>query len=221
MDRPGKTERAALVVVDVQNDFCQSGSLPVAEGDRVVPVMNRYIELFREAGLPIYFTRDWHPPTTIHFAGFGGLWPPHCVQATRGAEFHPELNVPNDAIIITKGDDPNEDSYSGFDGKDEQGKRLADSLKEKGVRRLFVGGLATDYCVRQTALDGLKAGFDVTVLEDGVRGVDVKPGDSVRALDEMKRSGADISIFENVQKEKGGARGGTEDKEGRAQRKAR
>ncbi|OGP21402.1 MAG: nicotinamidase [Deltaproteobacteria bacterium GWA2_55_10] len=213
-------EKAALVVADVQNDFCPGGALQITDGDKIVPVLNRYIKLFREAGLSVFITRDWHPPKTIHFIAFGGPWPPHCVQGTKGAEFHPEFYVPKEAIIISKGDDPNTDSYSAFDGKDERGKGLADSLREKGVRRIFVGGLATDYCVKQTTLDGLKAGFEVTVLEDGVRGVDVKPGDSERAIDEMKRSGADTSTFENIEKEKGGARGGTEDTEGRAKRKA-
>src|SRR3972149_3636823 len=219
MDRNDKMERAALILADIQNDFCPGGALHVADGDKVVPIANRYTKLFREAGLPVYITRDWHPSETVHFIGFGGPWPPHCVQGTKGAEFHPDLDVPDDANMISKGDNPDEDSYSAFDGKDKQGRRLAESLREKGVRHIFVGGLATDYCVRQTALDGLKSGFEVTVLEDAVKGVDVKPGDSERALAEMKRSGADTAIFEKIQT--GGSRGGTEDKEGRAKGKAR
>ncbi len=218
MDRNDKLEKAALILADIQIDFCPGGALHVADGDKVVPVANRYTKLFREAGLPVYITRDWHPAKTVHFTGFGGPWPPHCVQGTKGAEFHPDLDLPKDAIIISKGENPDEDSYSAFDGRDEQGRRLVESLKDRGVKHIFVGGLATDYCVMQTALDGIKAGFEVTVLEDAVKGVDVKPGDSERAMEEIRKSGADATTLEKLQT--GGTRAGTEDKKGRAQRKA-
>lgn len=181
---------AALLVVDVQNDFCPSGSLPVAGGDRVVAVLNKYIGIFRGAGLPVYFTRDWHPPVTVHFIGYGGSWPPHCVQGTRGAEFHPGLDVPADALVASKGQDPGEDSYSGFDGRLPNGEGLEAALRAGRIERLYIGGLATDYCVRQTALDGLSMGFEVIVLKDAVRGVDVTPGDSERAMAEMEARGA-------------------------------
>lgn len=204
MDGKDKKEKAALILADIQNDFCPGGALQISEGDKVVPVANRYTKLFRESGLPVYITRDWHPPETIHFIAFGGPWPPHCVQGTEGAEFHPDLDVPRDAVIISKGADPNTDSYSAFDGKDERGMRLAGSLKEKGVNHIFVGGLATDYCVRQTALDGLRSGFKVTILEDAVKGVDIKPGDSERAIEEIRQSGAEVTTFEKVEKEQEG-----------------
>jgi nicotinamidase/pyrazinamidase len=146
---------------------------------------------FEQAGLPVIATRDWHPERTTHFATHGGKWPPHCVQGTHGAEFHRDLNLGR-AVIVSKGMEEDADSYSGFDGVDRRGVRLADLLREQGVERLVVGGLATDYCVKQTALDGLQQGFDVVVLEDAVRGVDLKPDDARRAIDEMKRAGAKI-----------------------------
>lgn len=180
----------ALLVVDVQNDFCPGGSLPVTEGDKVVPVLNRYIERFREAHLPIFATRDWHPESTSHFNTAGGVWPPHCVRGTRGAEFHPDLRLPEDVILISKGIG-DEDSYSGFQGADATGAQLAKLLHQRGVKRLFVGGLATDYCVKHTVLDGLKEKFKVVLLEDAIRGVDLNPGDSDRAVEEMVQAGAE------------------------------
>ena len=181
----------ALVIVDVQNDFCPGGALPVAEGDKVVPVLNGYIRQFSAAKLAIFATRDWHPEKTSHFKTYGGVWPPHCVQGTKGADFHPELALPADAVIISKGMGCDEDSYSGFQGADGGGVKLADLLRRRGAKRLFVGGLATDYCVRQTVLDGLKEGFKVVLLEDAIRGVDIQPGDSERAVAEMIRAGAE------------------------------
>ena len=183
----------ALFVVDVQNDFCPGGTLPVSEGDKVVPLLNDYILLFREAGLPVYLTRDWHPASTRHFQEFGGVWPPHCVQDTKGAEFHPDLKVLLTAVIVSKGMDPNEDSYSAFQGVDEQGLNVVTSLRHRGVDHIYIGGLATDYCVRYTALDALKEGFKITVLEDAIQGVDLTPGDSERALEEIRRAGAKMA----------------------------
>lgn len=181
----------ALVVVDVQNDFCPGGALPVAGGDKVVPVLNRYIGKFQAGKLPIVATRDWHPEKTTHFKAFGGVWPSHCVQGTGGAEFHRALNLPSDAVIVSKGAAPDEDSYSGFQGRDERGVKLSDLLRRFGVERLFVGGLATDYCVKHTVLDGLKEGFKVVLLEDAIRGVNLQPGDSERAIAEMVQAGAE------------------------------
>lgn len=181
----------ALVIVDVQGDFCPGGALPVAGGDQVVAVLNRYIEKFKAAGLPIIATRDWHPEKTGHFNICGGVWPPHCVQGTKGADFHQELALPADAIIVSKGMGFEEDSYSGFQGTDAVGVSLVKLLRQRGVRRLLVGGLATDYCVKQTVLDGIKEGFKVLLLEDAIRGVDIQPGDSERAIAEMIRDGAE------------------------------
>jgi nicotinamidase/pyrazinamidase len=182
----------ALIIVDVQNDFCPGGALAVAGGDKVVAVLNRLIARFQQAGLPVVATRDWHPQRTTHFNTHGGIWPPHCVQGTHGAEFHADLALDKGAIIVSKGMEEDSDSYSGFDAVDAHGVRLADLARARGVERLVVGGLATDYCVKHTVLDGLQKGFKVVVLEDAVRGVDLKPGDARRALDEMKRAGAAV-----------------------------
>jgi len=186
-------EKAALVIVDVQNDFCPGGSLAVAEGDKVVAVLNRHIEKFFSAGLPIFATRDWHPANTRHFNTGGGQWPPHCVQDTEGGRFHPALALPKSAVIVSKGVSADADSYSGFEATDAAGAGLAERLRGLGVERIFVGGLATDYCVKFTVLDGLKEGFKVTLLEDAVRGVNLRPDDSERAIEEMVRAGADRS----------------------------
>jgi len=186
---------AALVIIDVQNDFCPGGSLPVPEGDKVVAVLNRYIELFRAKELVIFASRDWHPARTGHFKAYGGIWPPHCVQGSRGAQFHPDLQLPPQAIIISKGMDPTKDDYSAFAGVSEQQIPFPETLKILGIRHLYVGGLATDYCVKETVLEGLRQGFSVTVLEDAVRGVDLNPGDSEKAMAEMTELEADTTNF--------------------------
>ena len=186
-------EKAALVIVDVQNDFCPGGSLAVADGDKVVAVLNRHIEKFDRAGLPIFATRDWHPARTRHFNTDGGPWPPHCVQGTEGGQFHPALALPKSVVVVSKGMSFEADSYSGFEATDAAGAGLAEMLRGLGVERIFVGGLATDYCVKFTVLDGLKAGFKVTLLEDAIRGVNLRPDDSDRAIDAMVRAGADRS----------------------------
>jgi nicotinamidase/pyrazinamidase len=180
----------ALVLVDVQNDFCSGGALEVPGGDRVVPVLNRMIERFAAQGLPIYATRDWHPPDTHHFREFGGPWPPHCVQGTSGANLHPDLRVPADLILVSAGQGRDDDGYSGFEGTTADGRTFEEALRRRGVTELYVGGLATDYCVRATVLDARRHGFDVTVLADAIAGI--APETSERALEEMKRAGARV-----------------------------
>ena len=187
----------ALLIVDVQNDFCPGGALAVPEGDRVVPVLNRYIERCRAGQIPIIASRDWHPEKTSHFKAYGGIWPPHCIQHTKGAQFHPDLKLPKETIVISKGMDPDKDSYSAFQAFDSEGTPLAELLKKRRITHLFVGGLATDYCVRVSVLDALKEGLKVTVLEDAVRGVELQSGDSKKAFDEMVRSGADQTSLEH------------------------
>ena len=182
----------ALIVVDVQNDFCPGGALAVRNGDQVVPVLNRYIEQFLAARLPIFATRDWHPAKTTHFKAYGGMWPVHCVQGTHGAEFHADLKLAKQIVIISAGMAPDEEGYSGFQGRDASGTPLATLLRDCGVDRIFVGGLATDYCVKHTVLDGIKQGFQAVLIGDGVRGVDLHPDDSDRALQEMSAAGAII-----------------------------
>ena len=183
----------ALIVVDVQNDFCPGGTLAVADGDQVVPVLNRYIDQFIKAGLPIFATRDWHPEKTSHFTTGGGPWPPHCIQGSKGAEFHPDLKLPPGTVMVSAGTGADEDGYSGFVGRDESGVTLADLLRQRGIERVFVGGLATDYCVKHTVLDGLKEGFKVVLLADSVRGVNLNPDDSARAIEEMVNAGAEVA----------------------------
>ncbi|MEM2341771.1 MAG: nicotinamidase [Candidatus Bathyarchaeia archaeon] len=175
----------ALIIVDVQVDFCPGGALPVPEGDKIVPVLNEYIRKFDSAGALIIATRDWHPPNHISFRDYGGLWPQHCVQGTKGAEFHPDLRLPNKVLIVSKATDPKREAYSGFEGTG-----LDEMLRRFGVRRVFVGGLATEYCVKNTVLDALKYGFETFLLEDAVKGIDVNLGDTERAIREMLEKGA-------------------------------
>jgi len=177
--------QTALIVVDVQNDFCPGGALAVSEGDRVVPVLNRYIQSFVNNGVSVYTTRDWHPPNHCSFKAQGGAWPVHCVQGTAGSQFHPQLILPKEAAVISKATDPREDAYSGF-----QGTNLAQRLKGQGIQKILVGGLATDYCVKSTVLDGLKAGFNVYFLSDASQAVNVNPGDGQKAVQEMLAAGA-------------------------------
>lgn len=181
----------ALLIIDVQNDFCPGGALAVRDGDAVVPALNRYIEKFEKSGRPIFATRDWHPEKTGHFKAYGGLWPPHCIQGTKGAEFRPDLRLPAGAVVVSTGTAPDDEGYSGFDGRDASGAALADLLRRRGVERIFVGGLATDYCVKHTVLDGIKQGFKVVWLADASRGVDLQPGDAERAAAEMLGAGAE------------------------------
>ncbi len=177
--------RAGLIVVDVQNDFCPGGALPVSEGDAVIPMLNQYIALFSKVGAAICATRDWHPRNHLSFKSQGGIWPPHCIQNTKGAQFPAELLLPREVAVFSKGSGQREVAYSGF-----QGTGLSERLKRQGIRRLFIAGLATDYCVKETTIDARLEGFEAVLLEDACRGVEVSPGDSQRAIDQMKEAGA-------------------------------
>lgn len=188
METPRIHPGDALVVVDLQRDFLPGGALAVPGGDEVIDPLKDAIAEFEQAGLPVYYSRDWHPPDHVSFQAQGGPWPPHCVAGTEGAEFAPSLRPPQEAAIISKATTRERDAYSAFDGTD-----LADRLKADGVRRVFVGGLATDYCVRATVLDARASGFDVEVLGDAVRAVEVEAGDGERALQEMVSSGANLT----------------------------
>ena len=178
----------ALIIVDVQNDFLPpNGSLAVAKGDEVIQPINKAILEFQHNHLPIYATRDWHPTDHCSFKQPDkkeGIWPPHCVAETLGAQFPESLNLPLEAKVISKATQPNEDAYSGF-----QGTELGDLLKATEIKRVFVAGLATDYCVLNTVKDALGYGFEVVLLLDAVRAVNVKPEDGAAALEEMKRLG--------------------------------
>ncbi len=186
---------SALIVTDVQNDFCPSGSLAIMEGDRIVPRLNMLVDAFTASDLPVLFTRDWHPPNHCSFKENGGPWPPHCVRNTRGAAFHPNLQVPESATLISKATEPEREAYSAFQGTD-----LSSILKKMSVNELFVGGLATDYCIRNTVGDALKEGFLVNVLTDCIRGVNLRRTDSANALKWMTTKGASVTTSQSVLK---------------------
>jgi nicotinamidase/pyrazinamidase len=177
----------ALLVVDVQNDFLPGGALAVPHGDEVVPVLNVHLARFAREGLPVFLSRDWHPEDHCSFAIRGGPWPAHCVAGTWGAGFAAALRIPDTTVIVSKATNANADAYSAFDdtGLDRQ-------LRDRGIRRLCVGGLATDYCIKATVLDALERGFAVSVLEDAVRAVDVHTGDGAAALSRLRSQGARI-----------------------------
>ncbi len=182
MEQPGQVEIAphdALIVVDVQNDFLPGGSLAVQEGSTVIEPINALMPVFPL----VYATRDWHPPNHRFFQRYGGPWPDHCLAGTAGAQFAPGLNTAHVDIIVSKGTDPETDGYSGF-----AATHLDDDLRRRGVRRVFVCGLATDYCVKATALDARRAGFETFVITDAIAAVNVEPGDAARALEELHRA---------------------------------
>jgi nicotinamidase/pyrazinamidase len=182
-------------VVDLQNDFADpAGSLYVRGGEEIVPVANDEIASARQAGAVVVFTQDWHPPSTPHFRKDGGIWPVHCVQDTWGAAFHPDLDVSGE--VVRKGAD-GKDGYSGFSVRDPDtwetaSTALEDLLRRRGVERLVICGLATDYCVVETVLDGRMLGFPVEVISSAVRSVDLETGDGERAVDRMRDAGAEL-----------------------------
>lgn len=181
------------MLIDVQNDFLPGGSLAVPSGDEVIPVLNRYIEAFSKSSLPVYATRDWHPPDHCSFRAQGGIWPPHCIVGSRGAEFSPKLDLPANTVIISKATNLNADAYSDFDTTD-----LEQRLRQSGISRLFIGGLATEYCVLYTVRDALSRGFEVHLLLDGIRAINLKSGDGQRAIEEMASLGAYPLHFEDI-----------------------
>jgi nicotinamidase/pyrazinamidase len=178
--------KRALIVVDVQNDFCPGGTLAVAQGDEVVQPLNKLIREFLDRDEPVYESRDWHPVQTRHFAEYGGTWPIHCVQNTSGAEFHPELITDPRIHIISKGLGDT-DCYSAFDET-----TLEEQLRQEEIDEVWVGGLATDYCVKSTVLDARKKGFKVKAIKNAMRAVNVSAGDEERAIEEMRLAGAQI-----------------------------
>ncbi len=174
-----------LLVVDVQNDFCPGGALPIEEGDEVVPVLNAWIVAARDAEIGLYFSRDWHPKSHISFEQNGGPWPPHCVQDTEGAQFHPDLVVPEEAVIVTKGTRFDQDQNSAFDQTG-----LAEWLHKQNIKRIFVGGLAQDVCVQATVLDGRREGFEIHLIQDATRPVTAEGGRE--SLKKMRQAGAHV-----------------------------
>lgn len=183
--RPGPGD--ALVVVDLQRDFLPGGALGIANGDRTLPVNDAWLRRFEARGLPVFLTRDWHPADHCSFAARGGPWPVHCVRDTPGAAFADGLHLPPRAAIVSKATDRDREAYSAFEGTG-----LAQRLRAEGVTRIFIGGLATDYCVVNTTHDARAAGFDVVVLRDAIAAVDVRPGDGERAIARMSEEGASV-----------------------------
>jgi nicotinamidase/pyrazinamidase len=186
MQVPGPTD--ALLVVDVQNDFLPGGALGIAGADAILEPLNRMLRAWRRQGLPVFLSRDWHPPGHCSFAAQGGPWPEHCVAGSPGAEFSGQLAISPADCVISKATRVDKDAYSALDGT-----RLAEALRARGVTRLFVGGLATDYCVRATARDARRAGLDVVVFTDAVCAVNVRPGDGEQALVELTAAGCELA----------------------------
>jgi nicotinamidase/pyrazinamidase len=176
----------ALLITDMQNDFLPGGALPVPSGNEIIPVLNEYIKRFQDAGVPVFASRDWHPRNHCSFKQQGGPWPPHCVQNTKGAQFSNALNLPPGTVVISKATDPNRESYSVFDAT-----KLEEELRQHDVLRLFVGGVATDYCVVNTVLDALELGFKTVVLMDATLGIYMEPEDVDRAVKKMLNAGAE------------------------------
>ena len=185
---------SALILVDIQNDFCPGGALAVSEGDQIVPIVNQLIPEF-----PLVIsTQDWHPENHISFKQRRGPWPPHCVQGTQGAQLHPELKTDTISYYFRKASSPDKDDYSEFAGKDERGRSLDEVLKSHDVKSLYVVGLATDYCVLETVLDGLKYSYEVYPVIDAMRAVNVDPDDGERALRKMAYDGAHLVTSDEV-----------------------
>jgi nicotinamidase/pyrazinamidase len=175
----------ALLITDIQKDFLPGGALPIDNGNEIIPVLNDYANRFVTAKAHVLASRDWHPLNHISFKAQGGPWPPHCVQETAGAKFSPDLKLPPHLIVISKATNPEIEAYSAFDGTS-----LAHELRTLGVKRLFVGGLATDYCVVNTVVDACKLGFETVVLMDATLGINAEPGDVDRAIETMLKNGA-------------------------------
>ncbi len=182
--------KKALLIVDVQNDFCPGGALGIKDGDEIIPVINKYIKIFAAKKLPIFASRDWHPKKTAHFKKFGGVWPEHCIQNTKGAAFHPKLKLPKGVVLLYKGMDPEKDSYSAFQAQGQNGMSLPNLLKILDMKELYIAGLATDYCVKFTTHDAIRQGFKVKILLDAIKGVNLKPNDSENVIREMVKIGA-------------------------------
>jgi nicotinamidase/pyrazinamidase len=183
----------ALIIVDVQNDFCPGGALPVTGGDTVAVTLSSVAAQFRSGGARVYATQDWHPVNHSSFKAQGGPWPPHCIQGADGAKLHPSLKLPLGAVVMRKGSNPAVDAYSGF-----LDSNLEDSLKRAGVRRVIIGGLATDYCVLNTALDAVKLGLETIVLSDAIAAVNLSPGDGDAAVKKMQDAGVRIATTAQV-----------------------
>lgn len=184
---------SALIVVDMQNDFLPGGKLEVPNSDTIIPIINEYIKIFEKKGLPVVFTRDWHPENHLSFKENGGIWPKHCVQNTEGVQINKDIYIPNNSVIINKAFQSDMEAYSGFQNTD-----LDQKLKEMNVKNLFVCGVATDYCVLNTVLDAIKLNYKVYLLIDAIKGVDVNPNDSEEAIKKMISNGVELLVFDEI-----------------------
>jgi nicotinamidase/pyrazinamidase len=189
----GLRQGDALIVVDVQNDFLPGGALAVPGGDEVVPVLNRYLACFEARDLAVFASRDWHPPDHCSFQARGGIWPSHCVAGTQGAEFAPGLELPEEAVIVEKAATSDRDAYSAFEDTG-----LGERLRRDGLDRLFIGGLATDYCVLNTVRDAAALRYELFVLHDAIRAVDLQVGDGAAAVAEMQGLGARLIALDDI-----------------------
>ena len=189
----------AILIVDLQNDFCPGGKLAVVDGDKVIEPINRTTLVGRRTGRSVFHSRDWHPAITSHFKAYGGDWPEHCVMGTPGAEHPEELVIRPGDVEILKG--MKGDAYSAFEGFDAGKRPFLDVLRERGVRKLYVGGLATDYCVGRSVEDALKNGFEVVVLSDAIKAVNVQPDDGKEAIEQMQRMNAVFRPSDEVVRE--------------------
>jgi len=196
MCRVAVSHDSALLVVDMQVDFCEGGALPVEGCLKIIPTINELIKLFRSAGARVIASRDWHPPNHISFRERGGPWPPHCVRGTRGAEFHPNLELPDDALVISKATDPDREAYSAFDGTE-----LHYVLSREGVRKVFIAGVAAEYCVKASALDALKLDYEVYLITDAVAAVRREGGE--KALNDVLREGGVLISSDEVVRAEG------------------
>jgi len=179
------TNKDVLIITDMQNDFLPGGALAIKEGDLLIPVLNEYAKMFKRAKAKIVASRDWHPPNHISFITQGGPWLPHCLQNSEGAKFSPGLKLPEGTTVVSKATDPKKEAYSVFDGTG-----LGEQLQAQNIERIFIGGLATDYCVVNSVLDARKMGFEIYVLADATKGIDVNPGDVDKAFETMAKNGA-------------------------------
>lgn len=193
-----KTKKA-LLVVDLQNDFCPGGALGVRDGDQIIPIVNKYVDLFQRNRLPVFVSRDWHPENSSHFEESGGPWPPHCIQNTKGAEFHADFQVSEQAIVLSKGTDPELDGYSVFEAHDSHHKPFNQLLKEMKIEELYIAGIATDYCVRMTSLDALQHNLKVNILTDAIKGVAEQ--ESKQAIAEIVAKNGTLKTYTEVSAE--------------------
>ncbi len=188
-----------LLLVDLQNCFLPGGSLGVTGGDRIIPPLNRIAGIFAEMQLPVFLSRDWHPPDHISFRDRGGPWPSHCVRNTQGAAFSSDLKIPPGAIVFSKATDSNREEYSAWQARSETGRLLSESVRDMGIKRIFIGGLTTEYCVLSTVKDARASGYEMYVLKDAVEAVNAMPGDADRALAEMVAAGAKLISEKDIQ----------------------